>query len=59
MTTTKPNRLPYGILPITDLRRPYTPMEQTDVQDTWRRHGWVPPSETTHQAGAAPGDQDV
>jgi hypothetical protein len=24
----------------------YNPAAQTDVQRTWRKHGWTPPSET-------------
>lgn len=27
--------------------KPYTPAAKTDVMATWRRAGWVPPSETT------------
>ena len=25
---------------------PYTPSTHTDVQATWRKHGWTPPSKT-------------
>ena len=25
---------------------PYTDSDSTDVQKTWRKHGWTPPSET-------------
>ncbi len=26
--------------------KPYTDSDSTDVQKTWRKHGWTPPSET-------------
>lgn len=36
-------KLPYGILPILDPRRVYVP--HTDVTETWKKHGWVPPQQ--------------
>lgn len=30
--------------PITDQRFVYRNASQTDVQETWRRYGWTPPS---------------
>jgi hypothetical protein len=31
-------------VPITDPRFQYVPAAATDVQQTWRRFGWAPPS---------------
>lgn len=50
---------------ITDPNFVWVPSAQTDVTRTWRKHGWVPPSEqkeanhaaTTADAGAAAGDR--
>jgi hypothetical protein len=33
-------------IPMHDLRFRYTPSGQTNVADTWRRFGWVPPAAT-------------
>lgn len=34
---------------ITDPEFVWTPPVNTNVQDTWKRHGWVPPSEQKKQ----------
>jgi len=39
----KKPKLPNGVLPLTDLRRPYVHSSSVDVQSTWRRFGWEPP----------------
>lgn len=35
--------------PLLDPSFKYTSSAATDVQATWRKHGWVPPSETRGQ----------
>jgi hypothetical protein len=32
-------------VPLTDPRFQYVPAAATDVQQTWRRFGWTPPSQ--------------
>lgn len=32
-------------IPIHDPRFRYTPAAKTDITQTWRRYGWVPPTE--------------
>ena len=32
-------------IPITNPAFVYRPAANTNVQDIWRKHGWVPPSE--------------
>lgn len=34
-----------SFIPLHDPRFRYTPAAQTDVTRTWRRQGWVPPTE--------------
>lgn len=38
-----PKKLPYGIPSILDQQRPYN--HHTDVTETWKKYGWVPPQE--------------
>lgn len=41
-----PKKLPYGILPILDPRKAYKhSTEGVNVQDIWKKHGWVPPQQ--------------
>ncbi len=35
--------------PLTDRRFNYVPASNTDVQSTWRKHGWAPKSEQVAQ----------
>jgi hypothetical protein len=30
---------------LTEPERPYRDASKTNVQDTWRKYGWIPPSE--------------